>query len=95
MPPSAAHHAVRQATLEFLTALAAAHIRLEARVSSREGMPLLCSVESALAQTLPRSAAQELVWLREVPPPGRSVLRLKAFGPDREVLAEAVHEFAG
>jgi hypothetical protein len=86
---------VRAATLDFVAGvLAAAPVRLEARVSSREGMPVLCSVESALAQSLPRSAKQELVWLNDRPPSGLSVLRLRAFGADRRLLAEAVLEFA-
>jgi hypothetical protein len=89
-------HAVREATLDFVSGVPdAALVRLEARVSSHEGMPLLCSVEAALAQSLPRSATQELVWLRDLPPSGLSVLRLQAFGANRELLAEAVHEFAG
>jgi hypothetical protein len=95
MSHSAKDHAVRAATLNFVAGvLAAAPARLEARVSSHEGMPLLCSVEAALAQSLPRSAAQELVWLKDLPPSGLSVLRLQAFGANRELLAEAVHEFA-
>jgi hypothetical protein len=52
-------------------------------------------VESALAQSLPRSAQQELVWLKDLPASGVSVLRLQAFGANRVLLAEAVHEFAG
>ncbi len=93
---AAKEKAVRQATLDFVSGvLAAGPARLEARVSSREGMPLLCSVEAALAQSLPRSAAQELVWLKDLPPSGLDVLRLQAFGADRRLLAEAVHEFAG
>ena len=95
MSQSAKDHAVREATLNFVSGvLAAEPVRFEVRVSSHEGMPLLCSVESALAQSLPRSAAQEFVWLRDLPPSGRSVLRLQAFGANRVLLAEAVHEFA-
>lgn len=92
---SAEDQAARAATLNFVSSvLAAAPVRLEARVSSHEGMPLLCAVEAALTQSLPRSAAQELVWLRDAPPSGVNVLRLRAFGARRELLAEAVHEFA-
>ena len=68
--------------------------RLEVKVSSREGMLLLCAVEAALAETLSRPSAQELVWLSGAPSPGAHVLRLQAFGPDNALLAEAVHEFA-
>ena len=71
----------------------AAPSRLEAKVSSREGMPLLCAVEAALAGALPRSA-QELVWLSGAPPAGRHVLRLRAFGPANELLAEIEHELS-
>ena len=95
MKPSPQSHPVHQATVNFVAGvLPSGPCRLEARVSSREGMPLLCLVETALAQALPRSAAQELVWLKDPPPEGRDVLRLQAFGPNRELLAEAVHEFA-
>lgn len=67
--------------------------RVEAQVSSREGMPLLCAVEAAFAELLPREAAQELVWLSPSPPAGVHRLRLAAYGPGHELLAEAVHEF--
>jgi hypothetical protein len=69
--------------------------RLEAKVSSPQGMPLLCAVEAALAQSLPRPAAQELVWLSGAPRAGAHVLQLQPFGPGNELLAEAVHEFGG
>ncbi len=68
--------------------------RLEARVSSAEGMPLLCVVEAALGRALPRPVTQELVWLNGAPAPGSHVLQLRAFGPDNTLLAEAHHEFA-
>jgi len=68
--------------------------RLEAKVSSHEGMPLLCAVEAVLAQTLSRPATQELVWLSGAPRSGAHVLRLQAFGPGNELLAEAIHEFS-
>lgn len=67
--------------------------RVEAQVSSGEGMPLLCAVEAAFAELLPRQAAQELVWLSAAPPAGVHRLRLAAFGPGHELLAEAEHEF--
>jgi hypothetical protein len=69
-------------------------LRLEAKVSSAEGMPLLCAVEAVLGRALPRSATQELVWLNGAPPSGAHVLQLRAFGPDNTLLAEARHEFA-
>lgn len=67
--------------------------RLEAKVSSADGMPLLCAIEAALGQALPRPATQELVWLNGAPASGAHVLQLKAFGPDNALLAEARHEF--
>ena len=68
--------------------------RFEAKVSSADGMPLLCAVEAVLGQVLPRSTAQELVWLNGAPLVGVHVLHLRAFGPDNALLAEARHEFA-
>jgi hypothetical protein len=74
--------------------LAKGPLRLEAKVSSAEGMPLLCAVEAALGRALPRSARQELVWLNGAPPCGAHVLQLRAFGADNALLAEVRHEFA-
>lgn len=71
-----------------------APFRLEAKVSSADGMPLLCAIEAALGQALQRPATQELVWLNERPALGSHVLQLKAFGADNTLLAEARHEFA-
>ena len=68
--------------------------RLEAKVSSADGMPLLCAIEAALAQALAKPVTQELVWLNEAPASGAHVLQLRAFGPDNTLLAEALHEFA-
>jgi hypothetical protein len=68
--------------------------RLEAKVSSADGMPLLCAIEAALTRALARPATQELVWLNEAPLSGAHVLQLRAFGPDNTLLAEARHEFA-
>lgn len=68
--------------------------RLEAKVSSPDGMPLLCAIEAALGQALQRPEKQELVWLNEAATPGAHVLQLRAFGPDNTLLAEARHEFA-
>ena len=73
--------------------LARAPRRLEAKVSSADGMPLLCAVEAVLAHSLPRTTAQELVWLNGAPASGLHVLQLQAFGPDNALLAEARHEF--
>ena len=68
--------------------------RLEVKVASLDGMPLLCAVEAVLADALPRQAAHELVWLSGAPARGVHVLRLKAFGAGGVVLAEATHEWA-
>lgn len=68
--------------------------RLEAKVSSADGMPLLCAVEAVLGRALARSVSQELVWLNGAPASGAHVLQLQAFGPGNVLLAEARHEFA-
>lgn len=68
--------------------------RFEAKVSSADGMPLLCAVEAVLYQALPSSTAQELVWVNGAPKSGAHLLHLRAFGPDNALLAEAHHEFA-
>lgn len=67
--------------------------RLEAKVSSAEGMPLLCAVERVLGEALSRATAQELVWLNGAPAADLHVLQLRAFGPDNVLLAQARHEF--
>lgn len=74
---------------------AKAPLRVEAKVSSCNGMPLLCAVEDVLRGALPRPTAQELVWLSGAPRPGAHVLHLQAFGSDNRLLAECVHEFEG
>ena len=68
--------------------------RLEAKVSSPDGMPLLCAIEAALGQSAAKPVTQELVWLNEAPASGAHVLHLRAFGPNNVLLAEARHEFA-
>ena len=83
---------VSAATLSFVAELEAP-CRVEAKVASADGVPLLCAVEAALAKTLLAPATQELVWLSGAPRPGLHVLRLQAFGPDNKLLGEAVHEF--
>jgi hypothetical protein len=83
------------ATDRFLVdVLARSPQRLEAKVSSADGMPLLCAVEAALGQRLRKPVTQELVWLNGAPASGAHVLQLKAFGPGNVVLAEIRHEFA-
>ncbi len=82
------------ATGSFIDDLRAeAPFRLEAKVSSADGMPLLCAIEAVLGRTLPGSASQELVWLNGAPEPDAHVLHLRAFGPGNVLLAEARHEF--
>ena len=86
---------VAEATDSFVAdVLVKALVRLEAKVSSADGMPLLCAVEAALGQGLQRPVTQELIWLNGAPASGVHVLQLKAFGPDNILLAEARHEFA-
>lgn len=83
------------ATGSFVDNLRAkAPFRLEAKVSSADGMPLLCAIEAVLAEALPKSASQELVWLNGAPESGAHRLQLLAFGPGNVLLAEARHEFA-
>src|SRR3974390_905420 len=92
-PCSLPLQSVSAATRRFVAQLKAP-CRVEARVASQDGVPLLCAVEAALAAALARPAAQELVWLSGAPKPGLHVLRLQAFGPDNALLGEATHEFA-
>jgi hypothetical protein len=73
---------------------AAAPFRLEAKVSSADGLPLLCAIEAALGQAPRRPATQELVWLNGAPSSGLHVLHLRAIGPDNVLLAETRQEFA-
>ena len=87
-------NSVSAATLSFVAELETP-CRVEAKVASPDGMPLLCAVEAALAAALARPTTQELVWLSGAPQSGLHVLRLQAFGPDNKLLGEAVHEFAG
>lgn len=85
---------VAAAAGSFVADLAAkSPCRVEAKVSSHDGMPLLCAVEAVLGEALARPTAQELVWLSHAPKAGAHVLQLQAFGPDNELLAEAIHEF--
>ena len=86
---------VAAATGRFVAEVRArAPFRLEAKVSSSDGLPLLCAIEAALGQALARPVTQELVWLNGAPTSGAHVLQLRAFGPDNTLLAEAHHEFA-
>jgi len=90
LPPAA------EATDLFLSkVLSLAPTRLEAKVASADGMPLLCAVEAVLARRLSRATAQELVWLNGPPGEAPHVLRLQAFGADGALLAQAEHQFAG
>ena len=93
MSQSPPERSAAEATLSFLAGGPCVPHRLLAEVLSREGMPLLCAVEAALARALPRPAAQELVWLSGAPDQGAHLLRLKAFGPEGELVAEAEHAF--
>ena len=87
---------VAAATDSFLDGVRAkGPLRLQAKVASADGMPLLCAVEAALGRALPRATAQELVWMNGAPASGAHVLQLQAFGPDNVLLAEARHEFGG
>ena len=83
---------VADATDDFLKRLADPR-RVEAKVSSHDGMPLLCAVEAALGLVLQQPVTQELVWLNGAPAAGLHVLQLQAFGHDNALLAEARHEF--
>jgi hypothetical protein len=85
---------VAAATGRFMAEVRArAPFRLEAKVSSLDGMPLLCAIEAALSQARQRPTTQELVWLNGAPVSGAHVVHLRAYGPDNALLAEARHEF--
>ena len=85
---------VGEATKGFLAGvLANTPQRVEAKVSSEDGVSVLCAVEEVFAALLSRATAQELVWLSRPAKPGVHVLRLKAFAADNALLGEAVHEF--
>ena len=85
---------VADATGRFVAdAPAGALFRLEAKVLSADGMPLLCAIEAALGEALPKPVTQELVWLNGAPVSGAHVVHLRAYGPDNVLLAEARHEF--
>ena len=86
-------NSVAAATGRFVADVGAP-FRLEAKVSSANGIPLLCAIEAALGQALAKPATQELVWLSGEASSGAHVLQLKAYGPDNTLLAEALHEFA-
>lgn len=86
---------IAAATRRFVASLAPDRPRrVEASIASAAGMPLLCAVEAALAESLPGRAAQELVWLTVGPGEGVHRLRLLAYGPGDQLLAEAAHEFS-
>jgi hypothetical protein len=94
--PALPLRSVSAATRTFIAGLTPqAPCRVEAKVCSADGLPLLCAVEAVLAAALARPTAQELVWLSQAPAPSAHVLHLRAFGPQNELLAEAWHEFAG
>lgn len=93
MKPNENAHPLFATTLAFVDGLSDRPARVEVRVASREGMPLLCLAESALAKAPGASPVLELVWLSDAPPAGHDVLQLRAFGADRALLAEARHEF--
>jgi hypothetical protein len=97
MSPSESRLPLKSVTAATQSFLADVHPRaprrLEAKVSSADGMPLLCAVEAVLGQVLPRSVSQELVWLNGAPASGAHVLQLQAFGAGNVLLAEARHEF--
>ena len=72
--------------------LAKAPSRIEVKVSSRDGMPLLCAVEQVLGESLSRATRQELVWLGGATRPGRHVLELRAFCSDNGLIGQAAHD---
>jgi hypothetical protein len=94
MPKSPLHQSVAQAAELFVAETAGKTLRrVEAKIWSQDGMPLLCAVEAALEKLSPRPTAQELVWLSGAPVGGAHVLRLQAFSED-SLICEATHEFA-
>jgi len=81
------------ATKRFLAKLASQPLtRVQVKVASPDGMPLLCAAEAALAEVLPARADRELVWLTGGAA-GVHSLQLLAYAEDNRLLAEAAHEF--
>jgi hypothetical protein len=94
MPNSPPLNEAAQATRSFLSSLASHRPeRVEAKVASAAGMPLLCAVEAALAEALPAKTTQELMWLAGAPEGGVHRLWLLAYGAGNELLAKSAHEF--
>lgn len=82
------------ATKRFVAKLASQPLtRVQVKVASPDGMPLLCAAEAALAEALPAQADRELVWLTGGQQAGVHSLRLVAYAKDNRLLAEALHEF--
>jgi hypothetical protein len=86
--------AVAQATERFAARAAGGALhRIEVKVASRNGMPLLCAVEAALRDGVPGAAPRELVWLGGGACGGSHRLQLRAFAVGGGLIAEAVHAF--
>ena len=63
--------------------------RIHVELDGPDGMARLCAVEAAVGQLWPPGTAKELVWLTRTASAGGGVLRLRAFGPDGDVLGDA------
>ena len=88
--------AVAEATESFAAmAVRGALHRIEVKVASRNGMPLLCAVEAALRARVAGPAPKELVWLSGGVAEGAHHLQLRAFAEGGGLIAEAVHAFEG
>jgi hypothetical protein len=92
------HHqtleSVAAATRDFVHNVARQGLgRIVAQVAGHDGMPVLCAVEAALADSLPDRATQELIWLTGGPARGVHRLRLVAYGDGGDLLAESAREF--
>ncbi|MDE2486047.1 MAG: hypothetical protein KGO51_01500 [Alphaproteobacteria bacterium] len=69
--------------------------RLEVKVSSPDGMPLLCAVEAVLEEKPLAWDNRELVWLAATAEGDVHRLQLMAYAAGgNELLAQAAHEFA-
>ena len=88
--------AVAEATQQFAAKAAGAPLhRIEVKVASRNGMPLLCAVEAALRGCAAGPAPKELVWLSGGVLDGAHRLELRAFGEGGRLIAEALYAFDG
>jgi hypothetical protein len=64
--------------------------RVQAKLDGEDGMARLCAVEAALSDLWPPATAKELVWLTRTAQAGAGLLHLQAYGPDGELMGDAM-----